>query len=360
MAVLSNISSSRKDIVLLNNSHEENLAYSDMTEETRRIVEKVWFLGFISPACFIGIPSNIINCLVFRRQGLQDKMNLCLLFLAFVDLLHLLCTFAIFSVSSFVHFYDDILGEEFYVKTLAWFSGELYALRAASCFIGVVIAVERCLCVVYPLRASTLIRTRTMSILLIAAFLLFQCFYVTYPITLGAVWSKRKTTDTWHLVNTQLFFDNQFLFDVLQAILFDSTVPIASFLIMVVTTTMTILKLKRQMSWRHRTAAQTNNIDRHQAALTIMLVIVSIAHIVTITPFVAWQIVYFYLPDRISTVYNTFMTYKGLTNSFPAINSSIHFWIFYFRSSRFREVLCSMCSPFCKLFLPKQNLRQTQ
>ena len=35
----------------------------------------------------IGVPTNLLNCLVFYRQGLRDRMNLCLFSLALVDML---------------------------------------------------------------------------------------------------------------------------------------------------------------------------------------------------------------------------------------------------------------------------------
>nr|KAG5688562.1 hypothetical protein BaRGS_002777 [Batillaria attramentaria] len=50
----------------------------------------------LSPILFlVGVPTNIISCLVFYKQGLRDRMNLCLFVLALVDTVYLVSVFVI-------------------------------------------------------------------------------------------------------------------------------------------------------------------------------------------------------------------------------------------------------------------------
>lgn len=341
--------------MLLNFTYSNDHDFIYLQEETRKCIEKVLFLGFILPVCFVGIPSNLINCVVFRRQGLQDRMNFCLFFSALVDCLYLVCTLTIFPISSLVRLYDDTLGEEYYLKTSASLTGVLYAFRNTSGFIAVVIAVERCVCVWLPLKASTFMRTRTMCIMLTSSLLLFQGVFSTHPILLRVIWTKKKTSENWRLVHTQFYHDNRLIFVILHIIILDVLVPVATFLILVTMTIITVIKLKVAMSWRQRSAAVTRNVDPHQTSLTVMLLIVSTVHIVTMIPFVAWHVVYFFIPDPFNTYYTTLMTLKGVINSFPTINSSIQFFIYYFRSSRFRIVLQNMFFHFRNQSLQKAN-----
>lgn len=73
-----------------------------------------------------------------------------------------------------------------------------------------------------------------------------------------------------------------------------------------------------------------------------MLTFVSVVNIVTMAPYVAFQITYYYLPDPHRTAYNTFIVLQAASRSIPLVNSSVHIFIYYYRSSRFRMVFRSM------------------
>ncbi|KAK7469674.1 hypothetical protein BaRGS_00036303, partial [Batillaria attramentaria] len=54
-----------------------------------------------------------------------------------------------------------------------YFNWIMWGMRAASGCITMVIACERCVCVVFPLRANSIMRTRTMGALLAAIVIVF-------------------------------------------------------------------------------------------------------------------------------------------------------------------------------------------
>ncbi|XP_025082457.1 uncharacterized protein LOC112557042 [Pomacea canaliculata] len=113
----------------------------------------------------VGVPSNIISCVVFWRQGLGDRMNVCLLALSLVDLCLLLVS-VVFSVCYYLGQVDPADYGSLYDLLLAFFSGVYLAFRSASGCITMVIAVERCLCVVFPLKAAYLISSRNMAVIM--------------------------------------------------------------------------------------------------------------------------------------------------------------------------------------------------
>lgn len=343
MPLLANGTKFSEDVLRKNVSCEEKSFFVDFTEETRKIIENVWFIGCILSACLVGVPANTINCVVFTRQGLQYRMNLCLFCLALSDLVYLLCTFTMFPISSLIRYYDDVIGEKYYIKCLTLLASVSYGSRSTSSFIGVVIAIERCLCVLIPLRAHTLIQTRTMGIMLIGSFFLFQLIFITYALSVQASWTPRKN---WYYARTQFFMDNKILVKIVQTILLDVVAPFANFIVLIVVTIITILKLKVAMKWRQKSTIVLRDSINHQVSLTTMLVIMSAVHITTMVPFVAWQSFCLFFPDPLNTYYNIFLTFRAVTTSFPALNSSIHIFIYYYRSSRYRQIFRKI---FCQI-----------
>lgn len=102
----------------------------------------------------LGIPGNLMNCLIFFRQGLSSRMNLCLFFLSSVDFtLHAL-TFPIGCLRM-------LSITEHYQKYLQFLFGTMCALKSTSLCYNTVISVERCLCVIFPMTATIRIKTRT-------------------------------------------------------------------------------------------------------------------------------------------------------------------------------------------------------
>lgn len=341
MALSLNASTINERKSLNNFSDKENSFSGDVNEETRKLIEKIFFIGLTLPGCCLGIPTNIINCMVFRRQGLQDRINLCLFSLALVDCVHLMCTCAVYPVSAFLQLHDEALGDKYYINSFAILVSLLYGLRTSSTFIGVVIAVERCLCVVLPLRASTLIRTRTMGMMILVSVIFFQIFFTFYSLLFEGTWTKWRSGEHWLLVKTRFFNDNEFLVGII-TIFLGITLSLAAFLILIVMTTVTVIKLKAAMKWRQQAAGHVMNNSSKETAVTLMLVLVSTVYIVTMVPYLVCQITYYLLPDPFNTSYNAFLLLKNISHGFGPVNSCFHMFIYYSRSSRFRQTFKAM------------------
>lgn len=327
---------------LLNNSAVEDAALRDVSDATLVTIEMICFLCVFLPACLIGVPANMINCMVFWRQGLQDGMNLCLFSLALADFMYLTSTLAIYPCSSLISLFDKQLGNRYFAESMAVLLGPLNGFRAASGFIGVMIAVERCVCIVLPLRSSILVQTKTVGIVIIVSFVIFQVTYLPYSFSLEGTSTSSNSGELWKTTPSQFFKDNYFILEIVLGNFLDLGIPFTFFLILIVVTTVTVVKLKEAMAWRQSATRLTSGNDGQQAALTLMLVAVSVVHIVTMLPYVACQIAYITLQDPLGTSYGTFLLLKNISHYFAAVNSAFHLFIYHSRSSRFRQTIRSM------------------
>lgn len=312
-----------------------------ISKETRKLVEMICFSGLTTLVCLIGIPANIINCIVFWRQGLKDRMNLCLFSLAITDLAYLASELAVLSLSSFLSFIDPTLGEEYMSKAMVDGVGTIFSFRLTSGFINMLISIERCLCVLFPLHALSLIRTSTLGILIIIILFAVQTSYLIIPMSLRAVLVNTTGSARWFVVYTQFALNNRIFVDIFGNIILGAAIPTCIFFIISGTTVVTVTKLTAAMKWRKSAGCVLVNQHHQQRALTTMLVLVSCIYIFTAGPNVARELIRILIPALVSDphYYDLFLTVSAVTLLPPRLNSSIHIFVYYNRSSRYRSVL---------------------
>ena len=135
----------------------------------------------VIPVLFlIGFPANCINMAVFFKQGLKERINLCLFSLALVDLLSLTLVLTL-RAEKIISFTD---GERFGPATRYMVNNNvigLYGIAYGSTFLSVTISTERCICVLFPLRAQRCIPTKAIAFIIVVgvSVLLFARFAVT-------------------------------------------------------------------------------------------------------------------------------------------------------------------------------------
>ena len=112
----------------------------------------------------IGGQANVINMAVFYKQGLKDRVSLCLFALSLADELYLIQA---------IFFCGDQVYQQFTTKNrfgpmkwfmannnLVGFCGFAWVFQVLSA----IIASEWCLCVLSPLRFQILLQTRNMAV----------------------------------------------------------------------------------------------------------------------------------------------------------------------------------------------------
>ena len=65
----------------------------------------------------------------------------------------------------------------------------------------------------------------------------------------------------YDLVSSQLYLDNSQFFDVLENVVITTTIPIFTFVVVVVSTSVTVVQLKRVIVWRQTASAGVDGTE---------------------------------------------------------------------------------------------------
>lgn len=307
----------------------------------------------------VGVPVNILSCVVFVRQGLRDRMNLCLFCLAFVDLLFvvLMCLPGLVCLATTgcrrggatsENNDDDGKEEEeverWWVVTLTLYMSGLYRLMifASGCLTAFV-AVDRCLGVCWPMQAAAFIKTRTVAWIILFTLVLLQLLCLPYPLKnqVSAVWDAGSNRTYYGLTVTTAYVHNRAAFDVFINVFDMCLLPFTTFAVVAVATSLTVVQLKRAIAWRERGGSTHGPHSSRQVALVKMLVVVCCIYMVTATPNVALGITRCLVKDFATNgrYYNIYLLASSLTFELAMVNSSVGFFVYVSQSSKFRREL---------------------
>ena len=130
--------------------------------------------------------------------------------------------------------------------------------------------------------------------------------------------------------------------DILFRLVYSTVLTMLFFVTIAVTTTITVVKLRRVVQWRQSSTssvAATSSIK--EIALTKTLVATSVLFIVCLAPTIMVQIASFVEPEFYFTgrYYNLVYLLTNVMLFFRVSNSSFNFFIYYNMSTRYRETL---------------------
>ena len=231
------------------------------------------------------------------------------------------------------------------------FSGIFIAFLGTSSCVTMVIAIERCLCVLFPLHAQTLIPTRIMAVILLTITILLHLGFAIFPLrmTVKRIVNSQTGQSLWTIVPSQ--GPNQELLAVLSRVIFDFillfAMNIITVFVTIICTTITVTKLKLAIAWRFNTGSAANpKTQAQQTALTKMLVVVCCVYVFCSTPGCVMALIRRVEPEyqvrgRYANIFT--LMHAVCYKLFSATNSSINFFVYYSRSSRFRKELNHLC-----------------
>lgn len=318
-----------------------------VSRSTREVVEAVLFIGVSSLMCLIGIPANILNCVIFWTQGLKDRINVCLFCLSLSDLCYLLCGLVMYPGGSLLTLCNKALGDEYQTKFIGTLFGVGVGFQTTSHLIGVIIAVDRCLCVVAPFKSLTMMKTRVMTIIIVVAVVVFQAVCVLIPLSHQPRLVLVGGADYWMHIETEFGNSNRILFRIVAYAFLGFVFPVFCLLLMTISSIITVSRLRVAITWRKTTSYSCSS---QQEALTVMLVTISIFHIVAMTPSVAVKLSLWFIADIFysDTYFDLLKTFGAVGNALSFMNTCPNFFIYYCRSSRFRVMSNSVlnaCRP---------------
>ncbi|KAL8582859.1 hypothetical protein ACOMHN_042691 [Nucella lapillus] len=283
---------------------------------------------------------------VFARQGLSDRINLCLFSLALSDtgyLLFLMCAKS-FALVSLV---DPVAGNYWRFRHERYVLASTLGFLAISNTITALIAVERCICILKPLKAAKFFRTKYMRLLIVmvSVFILtvlnfnhsvkYQTVQVIDPFT---------NTSTFISRLSPFYLRYRTILEIICLYLLLATLPFISFIVVIVCTTVIIVRLKITAAWRRETVSNMTSVEKQEVTVTRMLVAVCCVYVTCMTPTVTRTFAVFVVPDFLTSGYmcNIFRISIALSHLLEVLNTCSNFFIYMKQSSRYQSTLRRM------------------
>ncbi|KAL8562616.1 hypothetical protein ACOMHN_045880 [Nucella lapillus] len=322
------------DFVPWNNPH------NILSQEVPEIFDKVVGTVCLPVLFLISVPANILNMLVFWKQGLRERINLCLFYLSLVDFLHNIHAFICNIDRFYLPFHEDVETGPVFQFIVEYKILGLRGLTWLSGFVSMVIACERCLCVVSPLRSQTVLSTRSTGFILALA----TVFILTGSLVNGMRWSlpcvydPLTNTTSRRLLTSRFYALHRAHLNVLS--LFAATIqPLTYVVVIVVTTIVMAVKLQKMVAWREQSSSCA--LSSQEVALTRMLIAVSILYIVCGTPNMTLGIGIMFVPgvSFSGRYYNLAIFLIDFTEIASYVNATFNFFIYYSMGSKYKHTL---------------------
>ncbi|XP_076460134.1 uncharacterized protein LOC143293112 [Babylonia areolata] len=317
-----------------------------VSQETEKAVETAVGAVCLPVLFLLSVPCNVLNMAVFWKQGLSERINLCLFCLSLVDFLHVLNRFVV-NVDRLRPPFTEDIGPvfEFIVNNrLVGFR----TFTVLSGFYSMLIACERCLCVVSPLRSQTILKTRTTAVLLAMGTVLIMpgSFLVALRWGLACVFDPDTNTTTKIIYTSQFYAQNREHLDVL-TFLVATLQPFTHVTVVLSTTIVTSVKLKKMASWREKTSSCV--LSSREVALTRTLIAVSVLYLACSVPTIVAGTAVLVLPDfsLSGRYYNFGRLCLTMLELGSIINATFNFFVYWSMGSRFRDTLHQVTG--CKL-----------
>ena len=311
---------------------------------------------------FASAPSNILNMVVFAKHGLKERINLCLFFQSLADILYMTANFLLYSDRIYLEISGaSRRGPVFHFILNNYLVG-FFSFTWASAFMTMVIACERCFCVLSPLRSQTVLKTKTALVVILVSwfFLVGGFFLIGSRWNVACIFDPRTASTTNELYPSNFYLRNKKLIDVLDGYVYRLIYPVASFFGVILSTIVTVIKLRKVLSWREQSSSAA--MSMRDVALTRMLIGCSILFIMCNIPSVALGLLIVSVPDfsLSGRYFNTFSFMVSITLLSSFVNSSCNFFIYYTMGSRFRATVRALCCRKGKINTTKQHIHSEQ
>ncbi|XP_076455529.1 putative G-protein coupled receptor B0563.6 [Babylonia areolata] len=298
---------------------------------------------------FLGIPGNMLSCAVFSKQGLSDRINLLLFWLAVADLTNLV-TQLMFNPSCYLsdgvqaHNWDTV------------FHAKIVYINLWSAFVSgiliVIMSVDRCLSVAVPLKARRLLSHRPMVVAILLSYLVPLVCYLPGFLSFTVKWRTDPSSNrsvAYMAVSNWIPLDNRFAILIIDLLVL--IVKPISLVIVVVCCVITIVFLRKASRKRLQMTGATNKEESEvgENRITKMLLFLCFTYAVLILPEICSHITNAFIPEYF--VYRRYhkifvMVYEVVILTASSVNSTVNFFTYLVLSSKFRATLMDLCCCF--------------
>ncbi|CAL1531906.1 unnamed protein product [Lymnaea stagnalis] len=316
-----------------------NLGLRLASNEMREIFQLVNYVSLCGAISLFGIAGNILNIIVFRKQGYADTTNISLMGLTIADLMSLL-TMLWTSICYNPLFANS--GVPFNSLDLMYLSGGYphTCFNRITGFITAFITFERCLCIALPLKVKTIItphRTRwTIIVIFFFTMAIFSPFYYANRLEwqngtiLHLVYAKEREA-----VESVIFYIHSVA---LQAL---------SLLVVIVCTIILVVQLNTKSKWRSSVTKPGANVESASMKEKRAVKMIALISTVFIICFMPGSLIFFtmaYEPEFNFTgdFKNIFFVVWSVAFVLETVNASVSILIYFNMSSKYHQVVIQL------------------
>ncbi|CAL1545317.1 unnamed protein product, partial [Lymnaea stagnalis] len=296
-------------------------------------------LASISPGLsLIGLCGNIINIIVFVTQGFNDTVNISLLALAVSDMGTVLNNLIIAILNNPILLRSDISIETHEFQT-AVVGLPIASFSKITSWITAYITVERCLCVVAPLRVKRLVTPKIVVFIMASIYVMMFATLIPEYMTFYLDWKyfpDRNKTLIGMVSRRYGEAARGITFTILTFIQFIS-IP----LIMLFTVILTA-KLRQKSKWRVKTTSGADRAliktDKKESRTIKMITAIAVIHILCYFPAYIELLMVVAVPEFyiVGLYKNSFLVAFSFPNLFEGVNSSLSIFLYYRMSTKYR------------------------
>lgn len=285
-----------------------------------------------------GVAANIINIVVFIKQGFSDTIHVSLLSLAVADLMSV----AFLVKGSFLTGYFILCPD------IPWLTNEVAyvicggpheTLARAAGMITVFITFEKCLCIVTPFDVKRIVTTKVTIAVMVSIYAIVLIKSVPEYITkyLGWKWSEKSNRTLLGII-----FQGDIRLEENISYPWSMLTQIGSFAAVAVFSAIISIRLSQSSKWREVVSSgnveNSKNSRRRNDRTVKIVLLVAIIYIICFLPSVIVFISAILIPDfSISGRFQMeFMTAWAIAFLFDACNSSSTILVYLTLSSNFR------------------------
>ncbi|KAH9495359.1 hypothetical protein Btru_017553 [Bulinus truncatus] len=320
-----------------------------ISEAERQIYEVVILVVITFLIGLCGVFTNIINIIIFAKQGLSSSVNIGLMGLAVADLLSSLTiewyciSFNPLLISSDIGFYPP----EVQHLTAGMPHG---AFACITNSITAYITAERCLCISAPLRVKRMLTPKKTTV--IVCFIYVLVAIPVLPEYATAYLGLKRFDDLNKTMVGLVFKDDRYKVEGVSLFLY-AVLTFISFIAVIIFTFILVVKLRQKTKWRQMSTfenVQSETISKRDKSAVKMVIVIACIFIVNFSPTVAFFSSVFVVPElNIAGRYrNMFLVAAAFSFITDALNASINIVSYYTMSSKYRQTFRQLFSCFFK------------
>ncbi|KAK7501090.1 hypothetical protein BaRGS_00007575 [Batillaria attramentaria] len=309
---------------------------------TADTVKRVFQIGVLPLLELFGVAGNLLNCVVFTRNGLGDRINLCLFCLSVADAGFLISIF-IAKNHSLLALFDDELERFWSAAYVAYTPTFVLGFLNLSNLLTMVISLERCACVLFPFTAKRIMKTKYMAVAVVAVCTTFFGLYslINTQFLVVRLQDAKGDQTRWVLKVSTFYLNNRALVDGITVM--SIWVPCISIAVVATATAVTVGRLRLTVIQRQELTQDQQTVTK-ETAVTNMLIAVCVVYVTCLTPSVTQMLCRSFLPGyHPSEKYcNLFAVLQTFSNLLEVTNSSVNVLVYLTMGSRFRSTARSI------------------